>query len=89
MLIKEFISETNKNQMIATLLKYYKVESVKVRMKSILNEIQSGEFAREWIAENDEGLKGFHAQRKEKSEQLVETVGEELRGLMPWLKDTL
>lgn len=64
-------------------------EDVKVRMKSILNEIQSGEFAREWIAENDEGLKGFHAQRKEKSEQLVETVGEELRGLMPWLKDTL
>ena len=35
MLIKEFISETNKNQMIATLLKYYKVESVKVRMKSM------------------------------------------------------
>ena len=35
MLIKEFISETNKNQMIATLLKHYKVESVKVKVKSI------------------------------------------------------
>jgi len=35
MLIKEFISETNKNQMIAVLLKHYKVESVKVRMKSM------------------------------------------------------
>ena len=35
MLIKEFISETNKNQMIATLLKHYKVESVKVKMKSM------------------------------------------------------
>ena len=35
MLIKEFISETNKNQMIATLLKHYNVESVKVRMKSM------------------------------------------------------
>jgi Zn-dependent membrane protease YugP len=35
MLIKEFISETNKNQMIATLLKNYKVQNVKVRMKSM------------------------------------------------------
>ena len=35
MLIREFISETNKNQMIATLLKHYKVESVKVKLKSI------------------------------------------------------
>ena len=35
MLIREFISETNKNQMIATLLKHYKVESVKVKMKSM------------------------------------------------------
>ena len=35
MIIKEFISQTNKNQMIATLLKYYKVESVKVKQKSM------------------------------------------------------
>ena len=35
MLIKEFISEANKNQMIATLLKHYKVENVKVKMKSM------------------------------------------------------
>ena len=35
MLIKEFISETNKNQMIATLLKQYKVQNVKVKMKSM------------------------------------------------------
>ena len=35
MLIKEFISETNKNQMISTLLKHYKVERVKVKMKSM------------------------------------------------------
>ena len=35
MLIKEFISETNKNQMIATLLKHYKVQSVKVKQKSM------------------------------------------------------
>ena len=37
MLIKEFISEANKNQMISTLLKHYKVESVKVKMKSMKN----------------------------------------------------
>ena len=37
MLIKEFISETNKNQMIATLLKYYKVGSIKVKQKSMKN----------------------------------------------------
>ena len=37
MLIKEFISETNKNQMISTLLKHYKVGTVKVRQKSIKN----------------------------------------------------
>ena len=35
MIIKEFISETNKNQMIATLLKHYKVENVKVKLKSM------------------------------------------------------
>ena len=35
MIIKEFISETNKNQMIATLLKYHRVESVKVKLKSM------------------------------------------------------
>ena len=37
MLIREFISETNKNQMISTLLKHYKVGSVKVKMKSMKN----------------------------------------------------
>ena len=37
MIIKEFISETNKNQMISTLLKHYKVSSVKVKMKSMKN----------------------------------------------------
>ena len=37
MLIKEFISQNNKNQMISTLLKYYKVGSVKVKQKSMKN----------------------------------------------------
>ena len=61
---------------------------IKERMRGILADIQSGEFAREWIAENDEGLKGFHARRQEESQQLVEQVGEGMRAMMPWLKDT-
>jgi len=62
---------------------------VKARMKRILDEIQSGEFAKEWITENDEGLKRFNARRVEESEQLLENVGQDLRALMPWLKDTV
>ena len=61
---------------------------VREEMRRILGEIQSGEFAREWIAENDEGLKRFHAWREEESKQPMETVGRELRAMMPWLKDT-
>jgi ketol-acid reductoisomerase len=62
---------------------------IKERMRGILKEIQSGEFAKEWIAESDEGLKRFHARRKEESQQLLEKVGADLRALMPWLKETL
>ena len=64
-------------------------EDVRERMRGILQDIQNGEFAKEWVAENDEGLKRFHARRQEESQQLVETVGEELRAMMPWLKDTV
>ncbi len=62
---------------------------VKERMGQVLRDIQSGEFAREWIAENDEGLARFRALRKEEAEHPIETVGKELRAMMPWLKDTL
>jgi ketol-acid reductoisomerase len=61
---------------------------VRERMRGILKEVQSGAFAREWIAEHDEGLKRFHARRKEESGQTMEQVGKELRALMPWLKET-
>ena len=64
-------------------------EDTKRIMKEILAEIQSGEFAKEWITENDEGLKRFNARRVEESEQLLENVGQDLRALMPWLKDTV
>ena len=56
-------------------------------MKKILSEIQSGEFARQWIAENKEGgRKKFLAMRAEQAEQPIENVGAELRKMMTFLK---
>ena len=64
-------------------------EHVRESMRSVLADIQSGEFAREWIAENDEGLKRFHAARQEAAEHPIEKVGKELRDMMPWLQQTI
>ena len=63
-------------------------ESVKDNMKRVLEDIQSGRFAREWIAENDEGLYRFKQMRQENLEHPVEKVGKELRAMMPWLEST-
>ena len=57
-------------------------------MRRVLDDIQSGRFAREWIAENDEGLYRFNQMRKENLEHPVEKVGKELRAMMPWLEST-
>ena len=55
-------------------------------MKEILSEIQDGTFARNWLIENQVNRPYFNAVRnKEKTEQ-IETVGEELRKMMPWVK---
>jgi ketol-acid reductoisomerase len=61
-------------------------ESVKAEMRRILHEIQSGQFAREWILENQAGRPGFLAMRRKDAEHPVEIVGKELRGMMSWLK---
>ena len=61
--------------------------SVKENMKKVLDQIQSGQFAKEWIAENDEGLHKFKDLRKENSGHPIEEVGRRLRGMMPFLKD--
>ena len=53
-----------------------------------LKKIQSGEFAREWITENDEGLPRFLRLREEDIEHPVEKIGRELREMMPWLNET-
>ena len=56
-------------------------------MREILNEVQSGEFAREWILENQAGRPVFNALRKAAEEHPIEDVGRKLRALMPWLKE--
>jgi len=61
-------------------------ESVKKRMQEILKEIQNGSFAREWIAENDEGRPRFNALRQKDADHPVEKVGKELRAMMPFLE---
>ncbi len=54
-------------------------------MKSLLAEIQSGDFAREWIAENRAGQENFKRMREEQAGHQVEVVGKELRSQMDWI----
>ena len=61
-------------------------DAVKTEMRKILGEIQSGQFAREWILENQAGRPSFYAMRKKDAEHPIEVVGKELRGMMSWLK---
>jgi len=61
-------------------------EQTRAEMKKILSEIQSGEFARQWIAENKNGRHNFLKMREEARNQPVEKVGRELREMMTFLK---
>jgi ketol-acid reductoisomerase len=54
-------------------------------MRKILADIQSGEFAREWIAENRAGQENFKRLRQEGADHQVERVGRDLRSMMPWI----
>ncbi len=60
-------------------------EETKAEMKKILGEIQSGEFAREWVLENAAGQASFKAMRRRSADHDIEEVGERLRGMMPWI----
>jgi len=60
-------------------------EHVRENMRAILKDIQDGSFAREWIAENDEGRKRFTPLREEARGSRIEEVGKQLRSMMPWL----
>ncbi|MCY4172234.1 MAG: ketol-acid reductoisomerase [Bacteroidetes bacterium] len=59
---------------------------VKQEMKAILSEIQSGEFAKEWIQECEEGQPAFKAYREATANHPVENVGQKLRKMMAWLQ---
>jgi ketol-acid reductoisomerase len=58
---------------------------VKDEMRKILSEIQSGEFAREWIAEDDAGRPNFTKWRAEAAAHPIEETGRKLRGMMSWV----
>jgi len=57
----------------------------KDEMKKILGEIRSGEFAKEWIAENENGRPNFNRMQAELRKHPIEAVGAELRAMMPWI----
>jgi ketol-acid reductoisomerase len=57
----------------------------KAEMNKILGEIQRGEFAKEWIAENENGRPNFDRYRKATEAHPIEKVGAELRAMMPWI----
>ena len=62
-------------------------ESSRVAMKELLNDIQDGTFARNWIAENENGMPEFKRLMQADLEHPIEKVGNELRGRMDWLQD--
>jgi ketol-acid reductoisomerase len=61
-------------------------DEVRSEMQRILDEIQSGQFAMEWITEADSGFPNFHRLRSQARTSRIEDVGRELRRMMPWLE---
>jgi ketol-acid reductoisomerase len=61
-------------------------DETRAAMKKILADIQSGEFAKEWIAENRAGQENFQRMRSEQQGHQVEKVGSDIRSMFPWLK---
>jgi ketol-acid reductoisomerase len=61
-------------------------QETRAKMREILREIQSGDFAREWIAENRAGQESFKRMRSEQANSQIEQVGAELRSHMGWLE---
>jgi ketol-acid reductoisomerase len=61
-------------------------DATRASMRKILAEIQSGDFAREWIAENRAGQENFRRMREEQAATVVESTGRELRSHMDWIK---
>jgi ketol-acid reductoisomerase len=61
-------------------------DETRAAMRKILADIQSGDFAREWIAENRAGQENFKRMREEQADTQIEHVGAELRSHMAWIK---
>ncbi|MDJ0680404.1 MAG: ketol-acid reductoisomerase [Xenococcaceae cyanobacterium MO_167.B52] len=62
-------------------------EATKAEMRKILQEIQSGQFAREFVLENQSGKPGFTAMRRQEAEHSIEEVGKDVRAHFSWLKE--
>lgn len=62
-------------------------DQTKAEMKKILSEIQSGQFAREFVLENQSGKAGFTAMRRREAEHPIEEVGKDVRAHFSWLQD--
>ncbi|UTI62931.1 ketol-acid reductoisomerase [Paraconexibacter antarcticus] len=63
-------------------------DDTRAEMKNILKEIQDGDFAREWIAENRAGQENFKRMRAEQAAMPIETTGKDLRKMMDWIDDS-
>ncbi len=61
-------------------------EKTKAEMQKILQEIQTGQFAREFVVENQAGKPGFTAMRRKEAEHQVEEIGKDLRAMFSWMK---
>jgi len=62
-------------------------KETKAEMKKILEEIQNGQFAKEWIEENQKGQPNLKMLVEEDKDHEIEVVGRKLRGMMSWIKD--
>jgi ketol-acid reductoisomerase len=63
-------------------------DAARAEMKQILEEIQTGKFAREWVGECQAGQPSFKAMRRRGAEHSVEEVGAKLRAMMPWIAES-
>lgn len=61
-------------------------DATRAEMRKILYEIQTGQFAREFVLENQSGKAGFNAMRRREAEHPIEEVGKDLRAMFSWLK---
>ena len=62
-------------------------EETRAEMKRVLDDIQAGRFARDWVNECAAGQPSFKAMRRREADHQIEAVGERLRAMMPWLSE--